>query len=244
MSEELLKIKGYTINDMNEYIRNADLIEEEICKYKGTNLKQSNLLFNKILDEEEMDMLHYLLLSKNGWYKKINGEGAIKLKLTAAAIGFGHSKIHRNNIPIEIIENIQKKISKEEEALIINCYLKQKIVTKKTLINYQKYVNTKNKINIYDNQIRLYRGAKGDFDIYRTINLESWSTQLNIAKRFAKTSGIILKSDVDIDNIFCCRKTTFRHPHRMGIYQSRPIRSEHEYIVENIDEDKVPSEFK
>ncbi len=243
MSEEL-KIKEYTIDDMKEYIRRHEYLSQQILTYEGTNLNQANIIFNEILDKKEMDMLYELLLSKEGWYKKINGEGCIKLKLVAAALGFTHNKIHRNNIPIEKIEQIQKNISIEEQMLIASCYIKQKIITKKTLINYQEYVNTKNKIAIKDNKVTLYRGIKGDFDIYKTISLESWSTQLNIAKQFSGSNGIIFKDKIDIDDILCCRKTTFRHPNKPNIYQSKPIRGEHEYIVESIDDNKVLNRYQ
>lgn len=240
MKEEFI-VKGHTLSEFKNNIRNYDYFIKEFSNYNGTNLRKANIILNKVLDEEEKDTLFELLLGDLGWYRKINKAPSIKLKVVANALGFAHDNFQRERLSENEIMNVLSKITENELNLIVSIYLKQKIITKKTLMNYQDSVKNKNRILIKDNKLTLYRGIKGNIDdslLYRTNTLESWTTNFNLASRFTGLDGYILKMDIDIDDIFCCKKSTFKHPNKKSVNQTKYIRKEHEYVVEHLEEDK------
>lgn len=236
-----LTLNGLSLDEFCDYILNYNELKSKINSYSGTNLKQANILLNSVLNDTEKATLFNLMLGDQGWYRKINGEGAIKLKLAAFSLGLTHGYFSR--IPDDLLEDKIDKIvmntSENELDLIASCYLKQKIITKVTLINYKNNVHTLNKINFDNNKISLYRGIKRveDIEKYLPNSLESWTSQLNIAQKFSN-QGIILKLTVDIDNLLFCRKSAFKHNNLQSLYlnkkinQGQIIRREHEYLVE------------
>lgn len=233
-----LYIKNHVLDDFSENILDFNNFKSNLLSYKGTNLKQANIFLNKNLNNEEKEILFNLLFSQQGWYRKINGDSSIQLKFSSYSLGFTHNQFNAIN-PLPQFQHVMQNISNDTFFKINNCYLKQKILSKKTLINYIEFVNTNNMLKFYDNKIWLYRGVKtNNCAGYITNSLESWTSQLNIAQQFAGKSGIILKTQIDIDDIFCCRKTAFKHDNlpslnlQEKINQGQLIRREHEFIVE------------
>lgn len=66
--------------------------------------------------------------------------------------------------------------------------------------------------------------------------LESWTTNINIAYRFARNDGFILEREYPIDQIFAGKRSTFKSQSN-HIYRHRGfyIRRESEMIVENFE---------
>ena len=115
---------------------NYEADEEKIIKHTKTNIRYANIALGSILKENEKKCLEQLFFGDNGWYKKINSDGMIRLKLAAMSLGI------TNNVftfdaekERQMISEIEK-YSQDEQLLVMSCYMKQKTVTYMTMFNY------------------------------------------------------------------------------------------------------------
>ncbi|MFQ7001575.1 MAG: hypothetical protein ACLRRH_09855 [Clostridium sp.] len=223
MMEDILneKIKDISIKEYLPYIQNSSHFINEINKYNGTSLNSANNLLKSCFNDNEKKYFYEVIASNTGWYKKINGVGGKKLKIIGAVLGFTHLKIAHENEMNEI-EKLIDEITEEEEEILKSAYLKQKILTYKNLKN--------NKLDT----LKLYRGIKVSCEKkeYGAYSLESWSSSYDVAKKFAGTSGIVLKHDFNIQDIFAYNKSIFKYDKYKDVQLSKLINTEFEYIVE------------
>lgn len=116
---------------------------------------------------------------------------------------------------------------------MLRCYIKQKTVSYATMYNYLHNVRKTDKM-----AIKLYRGINVPYknEKYMFSGLESWTTNINIAYRFARNDGFILEREYPIDQIFAGKRSTFKSQSN-HIYRHRGfyIRRESEMIVENFE---------
>lgn len=207
---------------------------EDIGKVQGlsmTNIKKANKALNIIMSYNEKKCLESALFGENGWYKKINGDGMICLKLAAMSLGLTNTIFTFDSVQEEKIKYFIKGYTKEQQIVMMKCYLRQKCIS---------YITMKNYLNQYkpylNNMVTLYRGINIPFkgEEYKFIGLESWTTSLRIAQHFAKEEGYVLKKQYPISQIWLSPRSTFKNTvesqyRNNGFY----VRREHEIIVEN-----------
>ena len=61
--------------------------ERRINNITTTNISHANIALNSVLNIEEKIHLEQLFFSEDGWYKKINRNGMVQLKLAAMSLG-------------------------------------------------------------------------------------------------------------------------------------------------------------
>lgn len=221
------------IDLVNEIWPEYGLKKDILIQNVGTNIEQANRTLNLIMTPEERNCLEELLFGQEGWYKRINGEGMIRLKLASMSLGLS------NNIFTfdPIVENeIKKRIlqySEEEQVLVIRCYMKQKLVSYLTLKNYIKNINN-NRLQ----ELILYRGINKEYngEKYLLLGMESWTSNLDTAYRFARDGGYVIEKRYRISQIFASRRSAFKNkPYNLYRHNGFYVRREHEMIVENYD---------
>lgn len=198
-------------------------------RYEGTNIKTANKLLDELLGKQEKQYLVQLLFAKDGWYRRINGRGMYLLKLAAINLGFTNNVFSYDaNVEKQILDQL-KTISKDEQILLMGCYLKQKLVSYITLKNY---LNHKSQTTI-----TLYRGIKSSWTgkDYMSVGLESWTTDLNVAYKFATESGYVIEKNFPIEQIFISQCSCFKNRGETKNKNGFFVRIEKEYIVENIE---------
>jgi hypothetical protein len=215
-------------NEIERFIIDAKVSIEAIDSYNGVGLGQANQLLDIVLREDEKNLLFELLLGKEGWFCKIISDNKHKLRLIAYALGLTHNFFYYDFAVDSDIRELVKRISREEQLLLASCYLKQKLITYKSLIN--------NTIK----EVELYRGIRGnrDLEYYDTLNLESWTSDIDRARMFAGSKegkGIVLYQKYKPEDIFVYKKSVYKGnslPSHNPL-ASRNINRENEYIVEN-----------
>lgn len=222
-------LNGISEEDLKELIFDYDIFMEFYHKYNGTSNNEANQLLNEVLKQEEKDYLYQLLVSPSGWYCKIPSENTYKLRLIASSLGLTHDNLYYlKNVKQDIIE-VGKRMSREEQKLAFSCYLKQKLVSYKTLLNNSA------------SELVLFRGLKQSIDNneyeYLTSNLEPWTDDPYKARMFSGPFGIIIRKEFQPKNIFVYKKSVYKGTtdHPRNPMASRNINSENEYIVENTD---------
>lgn len=209
------------------------MLDDQLSNYKGTNNKAANKLLNDIMDEEEKHRLEEALFGNNGWYRMRTGIGMIKLKLAAMSLQTTNKVFTFDKDLEEKILNVIQSESKEEQIFMMRCYIKQKSVTYATMHNYLKNIRKTDKM-----AIRLYRGINLPYKNgkYMFSGMESWTTNIKIAYRFAGNEGFVLEKEYPIDQIFTCQRSTFKNQ-ASNLYRHRGfyIRREREMIVENFE---------
>lgn len=216
-----------------EILPDYRMLDNQLSDYKGTNNKAANDLLNDIMDEEEKHRLEEAFFGNNGWYRMKNGIGMIKLKLAAMSLQTTNTIFTFDKDLEEKIVNVIKSESKEEQIFMMRCYLKQKSVTYVTMYNYLKNVRKTDKM-----AITLYRGINMPYKNgkYMLSGMESWTTDIEVAYRFAGNEGFVLEKEYPIDQIFTCQRSTFKNQaSNLYKYRSFYIRREKEVIVENFE---------
>ena len=215
-------IEVLTDEEIKEIILDYDVFLNRYQAYNGTNIKNSNKFLNEVLSNEEKEKLYILIHSKNGWYSNNNGYNSNLLRITAYSLGLTHSIFSYNNKTNTQIISETKDIDIKEQDILLSAYLKQKLVTFKTLESSKQ------------NEIILFRGLRS-FDCKReqivSSSLESWTSNLEIAKKFSNNEGFILKMKFNKKNIFSYFKSIFKQ--QGNIKTSAYISRESEWIVEN-----------
>lgn len=157
----------------------------------------------------------------------------IKLKLAAMSLAATNKVFTFNKDLEEKILHLVQSVSREEQLLMMRCYIKQKVVTYVTMHNYLHQVK-----NIDNMSVTLYRGINTTYknDKYLFSGLESWTTNIDVAYRFAGDGGFILEREYPIHQIFAGKRSTFKSQHDQ-FYKHRGyyIRRESEMIVENFE---------
>lgn len=155
------------------------------------------------------------------------------IRIIASMLGVAHDTYSWDKSNIEIINGFKDMFSYEEQIILMNCYIKQKIVTYYTLKNYLKHMNIKKQ------SITLYRGINVPFDhkTYASCNVESWTASMNSAFIFARESGYVISQEIPINRIFAGKRSTFKNKqHNMYRNNGFYVNREHEYIVEHLEE--------
>lgn len=205
--------------------------EAKILTKVKTNIKSANIALESILKDDEKLCLEELFFGHNGWYKKINAEGMIKLKLAAMSLGMTNNVFTFDPEKEKCMISEIKKYSRDEQLLVMRCYVKQKAVTYAVMLNYLRDVKKTTKMSI-----ELYRGinTKYEGDNYLLSGLECWSTRPESAMRFAAGEGYVIKKEYPISKIFAGVRSTYKNKSN-NIYRNNGfyVRREHELLVEN-----------
>lgn len=229
MEDSILQetIKGVPITDYLPYIYNSDDFISNVDKYTETSLNSANTLLHSCMSDDEKQCLYELMTSETGWYKKIKGVGGKKIKIIGAILGFTHLKV--TDEKDKEIEGIYDSIDETQEKILGSVYVKQKIVTFKNLKN-----------NNIDN-FTLFRGVRlnGGETEYGAYSLESWSSCEDVARRFAGQTGIVLKKEFIIEDIFAYNKSIFKYNKYKDRKLSEIINREYEYIIEFNDDNCI-----
>ena len=184
------------------------------------------VLHRNLSDAESLTLLELYFLQKEGWYlykdgigKKLLSIASIEMDLTNGVYAWD------NEEQLELFLQLTSTISDEFGSILCSVYAKQKIATW-TLLS---------RIHGENSSITLYRGMKvNDKNYYRPNGLESYTTDIKTARRFATTEkGIILKRDVPINQIFAYASTVYKTFDCPSKKIRNLISKEKEYIVEN-----------
>lgn len=209
--------------------------EQKIDKFVNTNIRHANIALNSILDVEEKECLERLFFDDTGWYKRIDGDGMTRLKLAAMSLGLTNNIFTFDQAKEREMLKLVGSYSKDEQLLVMRCYMKQKAVTYLTLKKYLKNIKKTDSMSI-----ELYRGIRGVYDgqKYSHSGLECWTTNIDIAARFTSGGGFVIKKSYPITQIFTGNRSTFKNKQH-NIYRNNGfyVRREHEMIVENIVEE-------
>ena len=230
MIEELFK--SLNKKELADLWPNYRKDEEKIEKFTNTNIRHANIALNSILDMDEKKFLESLFFDEMGWHKKINGNGMVRLKLAAMSLGLTNNIFTFEQEKEKEILSIIQSYGHEEQCLAMRCYMKQKTVTYYTLKKYLKYVKKTDCMSL-----ELYRGIKGKYNgqNYSHNGLECWTTNRDIAERFASDGGYIISKSYPITQIFAGYRSTFKNKqHNIYRHNGFYVRREHEVIVENI----------
>lgn len=183
------------------------------------------------MKEDEKFCLEKLFFGNDGWYRKINSDGMLRLKLAAMSLGKTNTTFTFDAEKEKQIISEIGKYSKEEQLLVMQCYMKQKAVTYVTMLNYLKDIRKTDKMCI-----ELYRGinTKYEGDKYLFSGLESWSTNIDSAMKFTAGNGYVIKREYPISKLFTGVRSTYKNKSN-NIYKNNGfyVRREHEIIVEN-----------
>lgn len=216
-----------------EILPDYNKIDNQLVRYKGTNNKSANDLLNDIMNKEEKRRLENAFFGNNGWYRMINDIGMVELKLAAMSLEATNNIFTFDKDLEEKILNLISLQSKAAQLLMMSCYIKQKAVTYATLYNYLHNIRKTNKMSI-----TLYRGINTPYknEKYLFSGMESWTTNMDIAYRFARDEGFVLEKEYPIDQIFACKRSTFKNQmERLYEHRGFYIRRESEVIVENYE---------
>ena len=222
------KIDSDTINEIWPEYNN---IKDFLYDYEGTNIEHANLLMHQILNPNEKNCLEEALFGNHGWYKRINGDGMIKIKLAAMSLGLTNNIFtFDSEMEKKIVQRI-KEYTEEEQMRMMSCYVKQKLTTYLTLKNYLKNIR-----KTTADTLVLYRGINTEYnnEQYMFAGMEAWTMNLDMAYRFARNDGYVIEKEYKISQIFAGRKSTFKNK-PYGLYEHNGffVRREHEMIVEN-----------
>lgn len=212
-------------------------LDKKLITYEGTNDKAADVILTEIMSIEKRRCLEEAFFGDTGWYRTINGDGMIKLKLAAMSLEITNNVFtFKKDVEDRILDWIDMRcMGKEEQLLMMRCYVKQKIITYMTLLNYLKNIRQTDKMTI-----KLYRGINTPYQNqkYKFSGMESWSANINVAYRFARDEGFVLEKDYPINQIFTCKRSTFRNrSDRSYRHSGFYVRREHEMIVENFEEE-------
>ena len=208
-------------------------LESEFRNYSGTNIKHANQILDQILEREEKECLEALFFGDNGWYRRIDGNGMILLKLAAINLGITNDIFAFDSQKEEKILERVERIPEDLQLLVMRCYLKQKLITYLTLCNYLQNIKKDDKM-----VLTLYREINTPYDYDNTsyihTGLESWTTSIDSAYKFARKNGYVIEKEYPISQIFISPRSSFkniknRKLRNNGFY----VRREHEIIVEN-----------
>lgn len=207
--------------------------EEKIIKNSKTNIIYANIVLGSILKDDEKKCLEQLFFGDNGWYKRINSNGMIRLKLAAMSLGLTNNVFTFDSEKEKQMISEIKKYSQAEQFLVMSCYMKQKTVTYMTMLNYLRDIKKTDKMTI-----ELYRGINTTYqgDKYLFSGLECWSTSEESAMRFATGNGYVIRKEYPISQIFSGVRSTYKNkPNNMYRNNGFYVRREHEMIVENCE---------
>ena len=212
-------------------------IDKKLIAYKGTNNRTANAILTEIMSIEERQCLEEAFFGNTGWYRTINGDGMIKLKLAAMSLEITNNIFtFKKEVEDKILDWIDKGcMCKEEQLLMMRCYVKQKIITYMTLLNYLKNIRQTDKMTI-----KLYRGINTPYQNqnYKFSGMESWSTNINIAYRFARDEGFVVEKEYPINQTFTFKRSTFKNlTNRLYKHSGFYVRRESEMIVENFEKE-------
>lgn len=210
-----------------EYWKHKDILATQI----GTNIGQANNVLNVILSSEEKVCLEKAFFGQEGWYKRINGDGMVRIKLAAMSLELTNNIFtFASEKEKEILQQIVQYTEKDQ-LLMLSCYVKQKLVSYLTLKKYLQKVKGTN-----TDTITLYRGINVPYngESYLFAGMESWTSSLDVAYRFARTGGYIIEKDYKISQVFAGKRSTFKNrPYNLYRHNGFFVRREHEIIVEN-----------
>lgn len=218
---------------LKEVLPDYQSLNQQLLDFNGTNIRNANFILNIILNDQEKLCLEKAFFGDTGWYHKINYNGMLDLKLAAMSLGITNEVFTFDKDKENRILNFVEKKSIDDQLLMIQCYIKQKVVTYKTLRNYLQNVQKTDKM-----AITLYRGINIPYENqkYLFTGLESWTTDINIAYKFARNEGFVLQRDYPISQIFAGKRSTFKNlPNRSCQYSGFYVRREKEMIVENFE---------
>lgn len=222
-------LKGLTEEDLRSDVINWDVFSEHYLTYTGTNEKRANIFLSEVLNNEERDYLLKLLHDNRGWYRARLGEYTDRCRIVANHLGFCNDFFHYDRNKEYEIADLAERIGDNELALLKSSYIKQKLVTYKTLLNMEC------------DKIELYRGIKtlDSSDRYKHYGLESWTRNILTAKSFAGRTGFILAKSYHPIDIFVCRRTVFKTDEIPPVEYRKNINLYDEFVVENRDEDML-----
>lgn len=224
------KIDGEVLHELWPNYKND---EKKLLQHIGTNIRQANIALNNIMTQAEKECLEEAYFGNNGWYKSINDMGMIRIKLAAMALGLTNNVFTFDPDKEDIILSKLQHFTKQDQLLMMSCYVKQKTVTYLTLKKYLTDIRKTNQMSI-----KLYRGINSPYneEIYKFCGMESWTTNINIAYRFARNEGFIIEKDYPITRIFAGKRSTFKNrQNNLYINNGFFVNREHEMIVENFE---------
>lgn len=214
-------IKG---QEIEQFIINPCDFFRKLESYDGTGRKNVRNFLDSVLDAEEKEMLVNLLYNKDGWYCKVGGSGFYRVKLLARSLNFTNGMMFLDESEKE---NYGRAFKTQVEFDIgRSVYLKQKIITRKNMLN-----------NGCESSILLYRGIKeNDLKRYYLGNVESWTTDEDVARRLAGHQGTVFSKVFNIDDIWTMHKTSYSQYDCPETTVKIMLKRENEFIIENQDE--------
>jgi len=222
----------YDDEELRRIIINYNEILENIQQYSGKHLEDANNFLDKHLTSSEKSLLYNSYYSDKGWFRSSShSEGAIKLKIAALSLALTNNIFSFTEAQNTLVQEVYKSLSDEEFALLQSCYLKQKIITNKTLMNRLGDPGFRT------SQIKLYRGVKSIESINHKVSLESWTSDREVAIRFSD-DGYVFCRKVSFSNIYLFYQSAFQwNENPLQLNQEQFVYRETEYIVENIDDE-------
>lgn len=223
----------YNDDDLKTVIINYDEIYKDVQNYSGKFSKEANIFLNNHLSDIEKNILYDSYYSADdGWFtNSSHGIGASRLKITALSLGLTHNLLSFNQEQKNTIRIVNEKLTDDDLRYLQSAYLKQKIITYKTLMNKSDEPGFNNSV------VKLYRGVKTIDNIEYSISLESWTADREIAIKFSD-GGYVFRRKVSFEKIYLFYQSTFQWDENpLKLKEKSIIDSETEYILENMSSD-------
>lgn len=155
---------GLDENELLELWPTYKVDEKKVEKLTTTNISHANIALNSILDDLEKAQLEKLFFADNGWYKIINQDGMVQLKLAAMSLGLSNNVFTFDSTEEQHMLEVVGALSREQQVLNMRCYMKQKVVTYSTLKKYLTKIRKQE-----DMSITLYRGVRHDGEVKKYV---------------------------------------------------------------------------
>ena len=187
--------------------------ESSICEVLHRNLSLP----------EQYVLLDLFYHREVGWFQKLDCIGRLLLSLSAIELGLTNANLkwlsQKQKAEFMLQLNDMPDIV---SVLTRSVYLKQKLATWRILSQQALPTYT------------LYRGIRGTANQYYAPNcLESYTKNVEMAKRFAGANGWVLQRDIQIQEIFAYKTSLYRQDECPPEWLWTRISKEKEFIVEN-----------
>jgi hypothetical protein len=213
-------LPGLTEAELKTFVIEYDKFLDAFNEYGGTVVDEANKLFSFCLNDNEKDALYEMLHGYTGWYYCKDGKYTNRLKITARSLRLTSNHYSTNELLQEDIKQVIRLISIEELNILRSAYVKQKLVTHKTLENNHL------------SKLEVFRGIKVFQPQYKSCNLESWSISEEKARKFG-LNGYIIKITVPIEEIFVYTDSIYMSTSKKNYKANKYISTEEEYILES-----------
>ena len=130
---------GLDENELLELWPTYEVDEKKVEKLTTTNISHANIALNSILDDLEKVQLEKLFFADNGWYKIINQDGMVQLKLAAMSLGLSNNVFTFDSAEEQHMLEVVIMAIKYADTIINEIKERGPIITSETSVNGEEF---------------------------------------------------------------------------------------------------------